>query len=749
MHRVGGEDDDLLLAISPPPEFQDLPAPPPTVFRDLSPSPSALLGVGGNKSRTHHPHYYHHLSEFAARISFDILNEAMVIATEEVLSHGGCTVRCGSSSSSANPIISTTHHNVVHTSGSSEEEETSITTSWEYVPKPGCGSKSAVRRSRCQAHTNNDEVGKGEETVEVNQLRHTATGTEASVPRGRSTLFCGDAFTSSVSSSRDLPLINRSVSFHSEIGPAVPPRVNIRKTNNDYSDTSRRNNNVDPSASSFSNRHSIAGTSNIEPGTISWNNIPSRHPILGPRRSCGNNDGVILSDQPADSSRKCFPRSNDMDDNGLIAFNRLIPSSSISKQHEKCRNGSAPLATIETVKVPVIADFFDNERCATSSKEPNTHSSSSSHHTINKPRLADPVDDDNDDDGNDDETLLMGGSRCAGRLNNPQSQARRSHSVEVKISKVDSYDFDTSLHNINSKEERGRVGASSTSTKQEKRTIGHSILNLFKRKSRSKARLRETESGMGQHYGSSSGSFANNATTSRALPPPPPPSANAASDSDAEVEPSVRISCGGDHHDTSFPTHMDLGPWSDDESLDGPIEAKDFTVSIEKVKDCGWYWGPFSSEAAEDLLRGEPDGSFIVRDSSDTHYIFSLTFKLNGLVRHCRIEHEQGNFSFGPLTRFKAATIVDFVEKAVAHSRSGRYLFFLHRRPILGPMRVQLLHPYSRFRHPRSLQHQCRFVILKYVRRDLISSLPLPKPLIEYLNTPYYYFEKQEDRKAS
>lgn len=30
---------------------------------------------------------------------------------------------------------------------------------------------------------------------------------------------------------------------------------------------------------------------------------------------------------------------------------------------------------------------------------------------------------------------------------------------------------------------------------------------------------------------------------------------------------------------------MDLGPWSDDESLDGPIEAKDFTVSIEKVKD--------------------------------------------------------------------------------------------------------------------------------------------------------------------
>jgi len=34
-----------------------------------------------------------------------------------------------------------------------------------------------------------------------------------------------------------------------------------------------------------------------------------------------------------------------------------------------------------------------------------------------------------------------------------------------------------------------------------------------------------------------------------------------------------------------------------------------------------------------------------------------------------------------------------------------------------------------------------RFVILKYVRRDLIHTLPLPKPMQDYLNTPHYYFE--------
>ncbi|OAD58426.1 Suppressor of cytokine signaling 7 [Eufriesea mexicana] len=187
---------------------------------------------------------------------------------------------------------------------------------------------------------------------------------------------------------------------------------------------------------------------------------------------------------------------------------------------------------------------------------------------------------------------------------------------------------------------------------------------------------------------------------------------------------------------------------------DEPAEdtSMDFAASIEKVKDYGWYWGPISGEAAEKILSNEPDGSFIVRDSSDDHYIFSLSFRLNSCVRHVRIEHDQGNFSFGSCTKFKSHTIVDFIENAVEHSRSGRYLFFLHRRPVLGPMRVQLLHPVSRFKQVQSLQHTCRFVILKMVRRDLIPTLPLPRRLIDYLSTPHYYSEQlaeQDDRVES
>ncbi|KAG7313236.1 hypothetical protein JYU34_000336 [Plutella xylostella] len=173
-------------------------------------------------------------------------------------------------------------------------------------------------------------------------------------------------------------------------------------------------------------------------------------------------------------------------------------------------------------------------------------------------------------------------------------------------------------------------------------------------------------------------------------------------------------------------------------AADDPVT--DFATSIQKVKDYGWYWGPISVEHAEKILSNEPDGSFIVRDSSDDHYIFTLTFKLNGL-RHVRIEHDQGNFCFGGCAMFKAQTIVEFIENAVETSRSGRYLFFLNLRPVLGPVRVQLLYPVSRFKRVQSLQHMCRFVILKYVRRDLISGLPLPRRLVDYLSATHYYSE--------
>ncbi|XP_041481206.1 uncharacterized protein LOC121428560 isoform X1 [Lytechinus variegatus] len=166
-----------------------------------------------------------------------------------------------------------------------------------------------------------------------------------------------------------------------------------------------------------------------------------------------------------------------------------------------------------------------------------------------------------------------------------------------------------------------------------------------------------------------------------------------------------------------------------------------FASSLRRISECGWYWGPMSWDDAEMRLENTPDGSFLVRDSSDDRHILSLTFRVQGSTHHTRIEHHNGKFSFwSQPTTHGSSSIVEFIEEAMRHSRNGRFLYFLRPRwPGLPPVPLQLLYPISRFQKARSLQHMCRFVIRRHVRLDHIDALPLPRRLKEYLREGQYY----------
>ncbi|KFQ26289.1 Suppressor of cytokine signaling 7, partial [Merops nubicus] len=174
---------------------------------------------------------------------------------------------------------------------------------------------------------------------------------------------------------------------------------------------------------------------------------------------------------------------------------------------------------------------------------------------------------------------------------------------------------------------------------------------------------------------------------------------------------------------------------------------KGVVSSVLSLWVCGWYWGPMNWEDAEMKLKGKPDGSFLVRDSSDPRYILSLSFRSQGITHHTRMEHYRGTFSLWCHPKFedRCQSVVEFIKRAIMHSKNGKFLYFLRSRvPGLPPTPVQLLYPVSRFSNVKSLQHLCRFRIRQLVRIDHIPELPLPTPLISYIRK-FYYYDPQEE----
>nr|NP_001072006.1 suppressor of cytokine signaling [Ciona intestinalis]BAE06702.1 suppressor of cytokine signaling [Ciona intestinalis] len=164
------------------------------------------------------------------------------------------------------------------------------------------------------------------------------------------------------------------------------------------------------------------------------------------------------------------------------------------------------------------------------------------------------------------------------------------------------------------------------------------------------------------------------------------------------------------------------------------------TNEFKKLAQQGWYWGPLTRSEAEDKLNETPNGSFLVRDSSDERYLLSLSFRSFGRTLHTRIEHSSGNFSFYENNRMQSYdSVVDLIMDSVRDSQeAGIFCYSRTRDPLATTYPVRLIHPVSRLSQVRTLQYLCRFVIRQYTRIDHIESLPLPNPVKGYLNESYF-----------
>ncbi|XP_033850607.2 suppressor of cytokine signaling 5-like [Acipenser ruthenus] len=146
------------------------------------------------------------------------------------------------------------------------------------------------------------------------------------------------------------------------------------------------------------------------------------------------------------------------------------------------------------------------------------------------------------------------------------------------------------------------------------------------------------------------------------------------------------------------------------------------------------YWGVMDRYEAEALLEGKPEGSFLLRDSAQEDYLFSVSFRRYGRSLHARIEQWNHNFSFDvhDPSVFHATTVTGLLE----HYKDPNSCMFFE--PLLS-------NPTHRSA-PFSLQHICRAVISSCATYDGIDILPIPSSLKEYLKE-YHYKQKVRVRR--
>ena len=71
-----------------------------------------------------------------------------------------------------------------------------------------------------------------------------------------------------------------------------------------------------------------------------------------------------------------------------------------------------------------------------------------------------------------------------------------------------------------------------------------------------------------------------------------------------------------------------------------------FIPEMTFIANCPFYWGKIDRYEAEALLEDRPEGSFLLRDSAQDEFVFSVSFRRYNRSLHARIEEKDHRFSF-------------------------------------------------------------------------------------------------------
>lgn len=176
-------------------------------------------------------------------------------------------------------------------------------------------------------------------------------------------------------------------------------------------------------------------------------------------------------------------------------------------------------------------------------------------------------------------------------------------------------------------------------------------------------------------------------------------------------------------------------------------------TNLHYLQTSGWYWGSISASEAREALLQKPEGTFLMRDSSHPQYMLALSVQTRCGPTSVRIEYSRGSFwldSISPgLPQLQSfPDVVSLIQHYTGSSQTqqGPSSNDTHPEPKADPEKhtakdsgvpLKLRHPLHKPDAFPSLQHLTRLAINRHAT-DYLDLLPLPKPLLHYLqNYPF------------
>uniref|UniRef100_A0A0M3K9E8 Suppressor of cytokine signaling at 36E (inferred by orthology to a D. melanogaster protein) n=1 Tax=Anisakis simplex TaxID=6269 RepID=A0A0M3K9E8_ANISI len=151
----------------------------------------------------------------------------------------------------------------------------------------------------------------------------------------------------------------------------------------------------------------------------------------------------------------------------------------------------------------------------------------------------------------------------------------------------------------------------------------------------------------------------------------------------------------------------------------------------DRITASCYYWGVMDRYEAEALLENKPEGTFLLRDSAQSEYLFSVSFRRYKRTLHARIEQKNHRFSFdfSDTSIFSADNIIDLI---AYYNDPAKCLFF---EPQLS---IPLPRNFVFSLQIKTFQHICRSYIASLTCFDGVNQLNLPVSLKQYIQEYYY-----------